>query len=158
MDDSPYLKSQIERPKERIEELQIPTSNDTAELLVELYELALKYNLYLDSDNDQISFGDLESGDYFSYEISLELVGRSSDIYGFLHEVQHSERFIAIDKGVIRCEEPGQLKCALTLKVFLFAVEKDSITYPFMSFKPFMNESYTIFKPSLLETESASTS
>lgn len=33
-DDIPCLKSQIERTKECIEELQIPTSNDTAELLV----------------------------------------------------------------------------------------------------------------------------
>jgi Tfp pilus assembly protein PilO len=146
-DDIPGLQQQISETERRMEDLhaEVPAIRNTPGLLVDLYRLALKYDLYLNGEGAQkISFGNLEKiGDYSSYDITMELVGSSSDIYGFLYEVQRLGRLLAIDKGIIWTDAPGELKCGLTIKVFLLGqVKEDPKTYPFMSFERFLEEPY----------------
>jgi len=153
-DDIPGLKRQIVETEQRMEQLQaeVPAFKNTPGLLVDLYRLASKYDLYLNGEEGQkITFSRLEkNGDYSSYDVSLELVGRSADIYGFLYEVQRLGRLLAIDKGVIWTETKGQLKCALTIKVFVLGeVKEDPKTYPFMTFERFLEEPYVMFQPSV---------
>ncbi len=159
-DNIPGLKQQILEIQQRMEELQseIPAFRNTPGLLVDIYRLASKYDIYLNSDGTKkITFGNLENnGDYSSYDITMELVGSSSGIYGFLYEVQRLGRLLAIDKCTIWSDVPGVLNCDLTIKVFVLGeVKEDPKTYPFMTFERFLEEPYVMFQPkAVVKTES----
>jgi len=161
-DNIPGLKEQIMEIQQRIEQLQseVPAYRNTPGLLVDIYRLAVRYDLYLSKNGSQkISFGNLvNNGDYYSYDITMELVGSSSNIYGFLYEVQRLGRFLAIDKSIIWSDAPGKLNCDLTIKVFVMGrVEADPNNYPFMTFERILEAPYVMFQPSAL-VENTSTS
>jgi Tfp pilus assembly protein PilO len=157
-DNIPGLQQQILETQQHMEILQseVPSFRNTPGLLVDIYRLASEYDITLNSDGalkKKISFGNLENnGDYSSYDISMELVGSSSNIYGFLYEVQRLGRLLAIDKSTIWSDVPGKLNCDLTIKVFLLGeVEEDPKTYPFMTFERFMEKPYVMFQPGVLK-------
>ena len=153
--DIPGLQREIARVQEELTALgtEVPSYKSTPAVLVDLYQLAVKYDLQLNGENNRkIVFGKLENhGDYSSYNIDMELTGMSSDVYGFLYDVQQMGRIMAVDRGEIWSEIPGYLRCSLTLKVFVLGdVEDDPPTYPFMGFEQTMMEPYRMFTPSTL--------
>lgn len=153
--DIPSLQQKIARAQAELMVLgtEVPSYKSTPAVLVDLYQLAVKYNLRLnDENNRKMVFGKLENhGDYSSYNIDMELNGTSADVYGFLYDVQQLGRIMAVDRGEIWSEIPGYLRCSLTLKVFVLGdVEHDPPTYPFMDFEEIMMEPYRMFTPSTL--------
>lgn len=153
--DIPGLEQKIARAQAELMVLgtEVPSYKSTPAVLVDLYQLAVKYDLQLNGEgNRKIIFGKLENhGDYSSYNIEMELTGTSADVYGFLYDVPRTDRIMAIDQGEIWSETPGFLHCSLTLKVFVLGdVEDDPPTYPFMDFEKTMREPYRMFTPSSL--------
>lgn len=157
-DDIPGIKQEIAQTEERLRALEneIPPYKNTPAVLVDLYLLAVKYNLTrINDDNYKVVVGNLEEhGDYSSYAIDMSITGTSAGVYGFLYDVQRLGRMIAIDKGEIWSDIAGTLKCTLTLKIFVLGdVEDDPATYPFMDFEKIMKEPYLMFTPSLIHPQ-----
>ncbi|MGE5544118.1 MAG: type 4a pilus biogenesis protein PilO, partial [Bacillota bacterium] len=96
--DIPKIQRRIARAEDKLKALddQMPPYKNTPAVLVDLYQLAVKYDLTrVDDDNGKVVVGNLENHDYYSsYDINMSITGTSAGVYGFLYEVPRLGRTI----------------------------------------------------------------
>ncbi|MGE5416834.1 MAG: type 4a pilus biogenesis protein PilO [Acidobacteriota bacterium] len=146
---SKEIKRQIAQIQSNISSLwtKVPPNKDTPGIIVNLYDLATKDNIDLNSDSGLISIGALETAnDYSSYIINMNIKGSHESVYTFIYDVENLNRLVWLENADISVLNAGQLACNMTLRIFVLGqVKPDPQDYPFMFYERPGDPPYQMF-------------
>lgn len=146
-DDIQSLQEQSRQLREKIGKTYAKVTNIKNEpgLLVDFFKLSVANNLLADT----IKFSELKEVDgkgYSTFSISLDFMGRNSDIYKFIQNLEDYSRLNRIAEVKFEPISSHSSKCSLTAEFYvLHEIKPDPLVYPFMAGEYRRNHPYKIF-------------